>query len=154
VSRVLAGGWVQAVTDMASVTGLAVLGGLTATVVRVSTPASIAVGEMVVSLQVDVLDAILLNLLPLALTLGVWGLLQRSVPSMRVIGDLFVLGIVMTYLGLLGQSAPPLFGEQWVDFVVDGRPVTAASALAHLWPLLLAVGVAGIVLLVRRLFRK
>jgi PTS system mannose-specific IID component len=154
VSRVLASGWVQAVTDMASVTGLAVLGGLTATVVRVPTPASIAVGEMVVSLQVDVLDAILLNLLPLALTLGVWGLLQRRVPSTGVIGGLFVLGMVLTYLGLLGQSAPPLFSERWIDFVVGGRPVTAASLLTHLWPLLLAVGVAGIVLLVRRLFHK
>ena len=150
VSRVLASGWVQEVTDMASVTGLTVLGGLTATVVSVLTPASIAVGDMVVSLQADVLDAILLNLLPLALTLGVWGLLRRRVPSMRVIGGLFVLGIVLTYLGLLGQSAPSIFGGEWVDFVVGGRPVTVASGLAHLWPLLLALGVAGLVLLVRR----
>jgi PTS system mannose-specific IID component len=154
VSRVLASGWVQAVTDMASVTGLMVLGGLTATVVRVSTPASFAGGEVIVSLQSDVLDAILVNLLPLALTLGVWGLLERRVSSMRVIGGLFFLGIALTYLGLLGQSAPPLLSEQWIDFVVGGRPVTAAGALVHLWPLLLAVGVVGIILLVRSLFHK
>jgi len=154
VSRVLASGWVHAVTDMASVTGLMVLGGLTAMVVSVSSPASIAVGEMVVSLQADVLDAILLNLLPLALTLGVWGLLQRRVPSLRVIGGLFVLGIVLTYLGLLGQAAPPLFSEEWIDFVIGGRPVTVTGLLAHLWPLLLAVSVAGAILFVRRVFRK
>jgi hypothetical protein len=84
----------------------------------------------------------------------VWGLLQRHVSSMRIIGGLFVLGIALTYLGLLGQSAPPLFGEEWIDFAVGGRPVTAASALAHLWPLLLALGAAGIVVVVRRLFHK
>jgi hypothetical protein len=44
--------------------------------------------------------------------------------------------------------------EQWIDFVVGGRPVTAAGALVHLWPLLLAVGVVGIILLVRSLFHK
>jgi PTS system mannose-specific IID component len=154
VSRVLASGWVQAIADVASIVGMTVLGGFTTVVVRLSTSASIAVGEAVVSLQEDVLDVILRGLLPLALTLGVWWLLNRRVPSMRVIGILFVLGIDLTYVGLAGRSAPPLFSAEWVAFLVGGVPATVASALAHLWPPLLATGVAVVVLLVRRRYGR
>ncbi len=150
VSRVLASGWVQALTEATTVTGMTVLGALTANVVRLSTPASVSVGQAVVSLQADVLDAILRDALPLALTFAVWWLLRRRVPSMRVIGGLFVLGIDGTYLGLMGRSAPPLFTRAWVSFVVGGTPVTVASAIAHLWPPLLATAIASTVSIVRR----
>ena len=152
VSRVLASGWVRTLSDAAAITGMTVVGALTATVVRVSTPAAVAVGQAVVDLQSDVLDVILLNALPLALTLGVWWLLNRRVPSLRVIGGLFALGIALTYLGLAGHSAPPLFGREWVAFLVGGLPVTVGSALAHLWPLVLTAGItlAVVVALPRR----
>ena len=150
VSRVLASGWVQALTEAATVVGMTVLGALAATVVRLSTPASIAVGQAVVSWQRDVLDAILVNALPLALTVMVWRLLYLRVPSMSVIGGLFALGIVLTYLGLTGRTAPPLFTAEWVSFVLGGTPVTMTSALAHLWPPLLAVAVALALWLLRR----
>ena len=129
---------------------MTVLGALAATVVRLSTPASIAVGQAVVSWQRDVLDAILVNALPLALTAVVWRLLYLRVPSMRVIGGLFVLGIVLTYLGLTGRTAPPLFTAEWVSFVLGGTPVTVASLLAHLWPPVLAIVVALLFWLLRR----
>jgi PTS system mannose-specific IID component len=151
VSRVLASGWVQALTEAAAVTGMTVVGALAATVVRLSTPATVAVGQAVVSLQADVLDAILLNALPLALTLAVWRLLHRRVPSVRVIGGLFVLGIAGTYLGLTGRSAPPLLTREWASFVLGGAPVTASSALAHLWPPLLATAIAALWLGARRI---
>jgi PTS system mannose-specific IID component len=139
VSRLLTSGWVQALTEAAAVVGMTVLGALVATVVRLSTPASLAVGQAVVSWQRDVLDVIMLNALPLALTLVVWRLLYLRVPSMRVIGGLFVLGIVLTYLGLAGSAAPSLFTVEWVAFVLGGTPATAATALAHLWPPILAI---------------
>ena len=101
-------------------------------------------------MQGDVLDAILLNVLPLALTVVVWRLLYRRVPSMRVIGGLFVLGILLTYLGLAGRAAPPLLTAEWVSFVLGGAPVTVASILAHLWPPLLALVVALLLWLLRR----
>jgi mannose PTS system EIID component len=150
VSRVLASGWVQALTEGATVVGMTVLGALTATVVRLSTPGSFAVGQAVVSWQRDVLDVILLNALPLALTVGVWRLLNRRVPSLRVIGGLFVLGIVLTYLGLAGRAAPPLFTAEWVSYILGGTPVTVASALAHLWPPILAILSSIAVLFLRR----
>jgi PTS system mannose-specific IID component len=142
VSRVLASGWVQALTEGAAVTGMTVAGALMAAVVQVSTPVSLIIGETAVSLQTDVLDAILINLLPLTLSLGVWWLLERRVPSMRVIGGLFVLGILLSYLGLLGPSVPPLLSAEWVDYLVGGQPATWASVFSHLWPFVLAFAAA------------
>jgi PTS system mannose-specific IID component len=148
VSRVLASGWVQALTEGAAVTGMTVAGALIATVVRVSTPVSVNIGETAVSLQTDILDAILINLLPLSLSFGVWWLLERRVPSMRVIGGLFVLGILFSYLGFLGSSVPPLLSAEWFSYLVGGRPTTLASLSSHLWPLALtAIAAAALAVL-------
>jgi PTS system mannose-specific IID component len=144
VSRVLASGWIQALTEAAAVTGMAVAGSLIATVVHVSTPLSFSIGQAAVSVQTDVLDVVLRNLLPLTLTLGAWRLLERRVSSMRLIGALFVGGILATYAGLLGASAPPLFSQDWVEFVLGGPTRSWGMLLSHLWPALLAMVVAGI----------
>lgn len=143
VSRILSGGWIAALSEGAAVVAMAVLGGLTALVVQVTTTVSLAVGQAVISLQEVLLDAILLRLLPLALTLSVWWLLMRRVSSMRVIGLLFVLGIDLTYLGLAGVTAPPLLSGPWFEFLAGGTPVTWGPALARLWPPLLATGAAA-----------
>jgi len=108
------------------------------------------VGPAGVSLQEDVFDPIWRGLLPLALTLLVCWLLSRRLPPVRAIGLLFVVGIDLTYLGLAGWSAPPLFSGEWVAFLVGGLPATAGSALAHLWPPLLVTGGAAIAFTVRR----
>jgi PTS system mannose-specific IID component len=149
VSRILASGWVQALTDAAAVLGMAVLGGLTARVVQLSTPVTFVVGDAVVSLQTDVLDEILLGLLPLTLTLVIWWLLGRGVSAPRVIGLVFVAGIDLTYLGLAGSYAPPTFSRAWFAFLLGGLPVTLGPALTHLWPPLLATGLAVVVYLRR-----
>ena len=150
VSRVLSSGWVALLSEGAAVVGMAVTGALTATVVQFSTPASIAVGGAVISLQEDVLDAILRGLLPLGLTLLIGWLLVRRVSPMRVIGLLFVAGIDLSYLGLAGRSAPPLLSGGWAATLVGGTPATLASALAHLWPPILATAAALVVFLFRR----
>ena len=156
VSRILSSGWLQAISDAASVVGMVVLGGLTASLVQFSFSASISVGRAVVSLQEDVLDAILRGLNPLALTLLVWWMLARRISPMRVIGMLFVAGIDLTYLGLTGGTAPPLFSGEWASFVVGGTTAAAsraawASTVVHFGPPLLATGGAVIALLSRRL---
>jgi PTS system mannose-specific IID component len=148
VSRVLSSGWVRALSEGAAIVGMAVIGGLTATIVQLSTTASVRVGQAAVSLQEDVLDAILRGLLPLALTLYTWWLLSRRVPSMRVIGTIFVLGVDLAYLGLAGRAAPPLLTTAWTAFLVGDTPATLGSALAHLWPPLLATGAALVAWLV------
>ena len=149
VSHILSSGWVQALTQAASVVGMTVLGALTATVVQFSSPATIVVGEASISLQEDVLDAVLRGLPALSLTLLAWWLLSRQVSSLRVIGILFVIGIDLGYVGLAGWAAPPLFTRAWVDMLVGGRPATVGSALVHLLPPLLVTG-AVVVAWVRR----
>ena len=142
VSRILSSGWVQALTEGASVVGMTVVGALAATVVQFSTPATIVVGEASISLQEEVLDAILRGLPALSLTLLAWWLLSERVPSLRVIGITFVVGIDLAYLGLAGWDAPPLFTRAWVEMLVGGRPVSVGSAVAHLLPPLVVTGVA------------
>jgi PTS system mannose-specific IID component len=151
VARVLTSGWVRALTDGASVVGMTVVGGLAATVVQWSTPATIAAGQATVSLQEEVFDPILRGLLPLALTLLAWWLLSaRRVLPTRLIGLLFVAGIDLTYLGLAGWSAAPLFTGAWLSFLVGGTPATVGTALGHLWPPLLVTGGAAIAFVVQR----
>jgi PTS system mannose-specific IID component len=154
VSRILASGWLQVVTGGASIVGMTVVGGLAATVVQFSTPASIRVGQAVLSIQADLLDTILKGLLPLAWTAGVWWLLNRHLSPLRVIGLLFVLGIDLTYLGLAGWSSPPLFSQDWLNFLFGGQGATLGTALLHLWPPLLATALAAIVVRVRQHARK
>ena len=154
VGRILASGWLQAVTEGASIVGMTVLGGLAATVVQFSTPASIRVGQAMISIQTDLLDAILVGLLPLAWTVGVWWLLNRRLSPLRVIGFLFVIGIDLTYLGLAGESSPLLFSREWLHFVIGGQGSTFTAALLHLWPPLLATLLAVIVYLTRRYARR
>ncbi len=147
VGKILATGWLKTATDGASLVGMMVVGGLTATVVQVSTPASLQWGSLTLSLQRDVLNTILRGLLPLALTGSVWWLLSRRVSPTRIMGLLFALGIDLAYLGLAGQTAPPLFSSEWLAFVcgADGKtPVTLWSALAHLWPPLTISGLIAI----------
>jgi PTS system mannose-specific IID component len=150
VSRILASGWLQIVTEGASIVGMFTVGGLASKVVQFTTPASIRVGQAVVSLQSDVFDAILRGLLPLALVVGTWWLLNRGFSPLRVIGLVFAAGIDLAYLGLAGGSSPPLLTAEWITFVVGGERVTIGLVLAHLWPPLLATAVAAIMLLTRR----
>jgi PTS system mannose-specific IID component len=142
VARILSSGWMQALTEAAAIVGMAVTGALAATIVRLSTAATVAVGEATISLQADVLDAVLRGVLPLSLTLISWWLLSRRMPSMRAIGLLFVVGIDLAYLGLAGTTAPPLLSGAWWEWVLGGAPLTVGRALGHLWPPLLATAVA------------
>ncbi|MBM4431813.1 MAG: PTS mannose transporter subunit IICD, partial [Chloroflexi bacterium] len=104
VERILGAGLLQPLTEAATVLGLTVVGGLTATVVQLSTKLSITVGPQTVRLQTDVFDHILKGLLPLALTLFVWWLLSRRKSPLTVIAVIFVLGLVGTWVGLFGWS--------------------------------------------------
>jgi len=153
VSRVLSSGWVSLLTDGAAVAGMTVVGGLIASVVHLSTTATLSVGQATVSLQAGVFDAILRGALPLALTLCCWWLRARGVPSMRVIAIVFVLGIALAYLGLAGSptgAAPPLLTAEWFAFLAGGAPVTAGSALGHLLLPVLIVGLVIAWLVLRR----
>jgi mannose/fructose/N-acetylgalactosamine-specific phosphotransferase system component IID len=138
-------------SDGAAIVGMMVLGGLMPTVVRFSLSASIRVGSVVISLQQDMFDAILRGLLPLALTLFVWWLLHRRMRSILVVVLLFVIGIDLAYLGIVGESVPPIFSLPWVEYVLGGLPTSVAGAGAHLAPPLLVTLAAVLVFAFRRM---
>jgi PTS system mannose-specific IID component len=139
VGRVLASGWVQVISNAAAVTGLTVVGALTATVVQFSLSATVAIGPTTLSLQTDVLDPILRGLLPLVTTLGTWWLYERGVSPLRAIGVLFAVGFGLSYLGLAGTPTPSLFTREWWIYLVGGAPATWKSVLARLWPLVVTL---------------
>lgn len=90
---------VEALTQI----GLVVIGGLSATYVAVSTPLVIAgnggADDTVVQ---EVLNSILPNILPLALVfLSYWLMTKKKVSPMLLIVILFVLGAVLSLLGIL-----------------------------------------------------
>ena len=102
VERILKADLLKPLMEGASVLGLTVIGALAATQVSLSTKIAITVGPQIVRLQADVLDKVLKGVLPLSLTLLVWWLLGRKRLPVTIIGMIFVLGLVGTWIGWLG----------------------------------------------------
>lgn len=89
------------VTESATMLGLMVIGALTPTVVKASTPFVYASGEVELVAQ-DILNQIMPALLPLAVVgLTYWLLGRKKMNSTRVILLLIVLSIVLYNLGIL-----------------------------------------------------
>ena len=94
----------ERITSAATMVGLLVIGGLTASLVNVYTPLSFAVGEGESNLQTDVLDGILPGMLPLAtFWLYYWLLGKRWKPWHLLLLSL-ALGFIGAYTGILGVS--------------------------------------------------
>ncbi|BCJ30861.1 PTS system mannose/fructose/sorbose family transporter subunit IID [Actinocatenispora sera] len=85
----------------ATMVGLAVAGGLVATLLKVQTPWTYTNGHQKIKLQ-DQLDAVLPAMLPLAVTLLVFVLLRRRVSPVWVLLGTLVVGLVLGYFGVLG----------------------------------------------------
>ncbi|MCR1898275.1 PTS system mannose/fructose/sorbose family transporter subunit IID [Irregularibacter muris] len=78
IQSVLNGDLLRTVITGASAMGAMVLGALSASFVSVSSPLVIKIGEVQLNLQADILDKLLLNLLPLTITLGTLYLLKNK----------------------------------------------------------------------------
>lgn len=100
VAKLLANGKLTAVTEALGALGIMVVGSLIASSVGVSTPLVIALGQTSVSLQ-GILDAICPKLLPLAIVLGSYAMVNKGVKPIKIIGILFVVGIVGGLLGII-----------------------------------------------------
>lgn len=88
--------WMEAATIL----GLFVVGGLSATWLNVSTKLTYSVGDAVISLQ-STLDAILPRLLPLVCTLAVFGLLRKGKSTTWVMFAMVIVGLVLGFFGIL-----------------------------------------------------
>ncbi len=89
--------------DVASVLGLFMLGGISASMVKVTTPIWIATGATPVLVQKGLLDAIVPGLLPLGVLMGVYAYLQKGTIQKAVL-LLTVFGLVLSALGVFGDG--------------------------------------------------
>ena len=91
-------------TDAFGILGLMVVGAMGAQNVMVHLSAVINVGATEIVLQ-NVLDGLVLNLLPFGLIMGTWQLLRKKVSPIVVVSLLMAIGIIGYYLNILGLGA-------------------------------------------------
>ncbi|TJZ70089.1 PTS system mannose/fructose/sorbose family transporter subunit IID [Chitiniphilus eburneus] len=89
------------ISHAASIVGMTVIGALVASYVRLSTPLEIHAGQATIALQEGVLDKLMPNLLPLAFTLIVYGLMKKGYSPVKLIGLTVLIGLVGKFFGLL-----------------------------------------------------
>lgn len=100
IQKVLEGNLLKSVMIGASTMGAIVLGALSAQFVSLSTPVIIKLGGGEMALQIDILDKLVLNLLPLAVTLCTLHLLKKQKKATTVLGYLMALGAIGGIIGL------------------------------------------------------
>lgn len=93
-------GTLQKLTEAAKILGLVVVGAMIASMVIIKVPLIMKFGGTKVSLQ-KTLDSLMPNLLPLLLTFGCYGLLQKKVNGTVILIGLIILGILAVAVGLL-----------------------------------------------------
>lgn len=101
----LRGGTLNRLIEVASIIGLMVVGNMAVSRVAVHIPIEWAftneLGQVKLNLQTGVLDALLPGILPLGITLGVWGLLQKRIKPLTIVALIFVVGVILSLLGIL-----------------------------------------------------
>ncbi|PHM38018.1 PTS mannose transporter subunit IID [Xenorhabdus innexi] len=106
----MGGGFLQKITEGASILGLFVMGALVTSWTKVNIPLVVSelpdptTGEMKVSTVQTILDQLLPGIAPLLLTFGCMWLLRKKVNPLWIIIGFFVLGIIGYYFGFLGKA--------------------------------------------------
>ena len=85
----------------ASIMGCMVMGGLIVNYVSVTCGLTIVTSGAEFSIQESLFDAVLPNILPLAATMGVFGLLQKKWTSVKVILLMVVIGVIGGFFNIL-----------------------------------------------------
>lgn len=93
-------GLMDRVMQFASIVGLAVVGGMVASMVSITTPIVFSTGGTELILQ-DMLDSIFPKLLPLVFTLGIYSLIQKKVNTNVLLLGIIVFGMVVSAIGIL-----------------------------------------------------
>lgn len=100
LQKLMSGNMIQRVMSVAQTMGGIVLGGLTASFVTLSSPVKFQLGESVLKLQSDVLDKLLIGLLPLAITMFTLYLLNKKMKSTTVLCILAVVAGLGAAIGI------------------------------------------------------
>lgn len=100
VFRLLKGNLMANITDAFAIMGLMVVGGMAAERIPLTIPLQFAMGEQTLVVQ-EILDGLLPGLLPLAVVLATYQLVRRRIPMTWIVVSMFVVGIVLSLLGIL-----------------------------------------------------
>lgn len=101
VISILKNGLISKVTNAFSIVGLMVVGAMAASRVSVRTPLVWTVGKSTMKLQ-NILNQLAPGLIPLGITVLVWYLVRKKVNPTWIILGIFVVGILLSYLNVLG----------------------------------------------------
>lgn len=93
-------GVLQMLSKGATIVGLMVIGAMSASMVAMSTPLQVTLGETTFKIQ-DYLDQIFPLLLPLLYTVGMFGLLKKGWSSTAILLITIVIGVVGVFVGIL-----------------------------------------------------
>ena len=101
VISILKNGLIGKVTNAFSIVGLMVVGAMAASRVAVRTPLVWTVGKSTMKLQ-SILNQLAPGLIPLGITVLVWYLVRKKVNPTWIILGIFIAGILLSYLNVLG----------------------------------------------------
>lgn len=102
VSKFIAGGMMQKVLGAAGILGCTVLGGLVGRYVNITTAIRLQLPNADFILQTDFFDKLAPKFLPITITLFVYWLLRKGIKSNQIIFGLFLVGLVLALIGVLG----------------------------------------------------
>lgn len=92
-------GLIKIITRAAGILGLMMVGAMISQTVTFSTTFGFTLGDITYKLQ-DILDQIMIGILPLGITLGCFGLLRKKVSANKVMIGIVVLSFILSFLGL------------------------------------------------------
>ncbi|MCD8249286.1 MAG: PTS system mannose/fructose/sorbose family transporter subunit IID [Lachnospiraceae bacterium] len=102
ITSILSGGRMKKWIGAAGILGTTVMGALISSYVSLSMPIEFSIGEEVFNIQTGIFDAIMPNLLPLALVLIVYALSTKGVKTWKLLVGVFAVGIIGGALGIFG----------------------------------------------------
>lgn len=94
------GGVIAALTEVAKILGLIVVGSMCASMVSLVTPLVLNIAGAEIVMQ-NIFDSIITGFLPLCLTLGVYKLLKKGMKTTTILWGMIAVGIVGSVLGVL-----------------------------------------------------
>lgn len=95
-------GTIARLTEIFSMVGLMVVGCMTASRVNIEIPLILNIKGVKLGIQEQVINALMPGLVPLGITMLVYWLVRKKVNINLIILIIFVLGISLSYLGVLG----------------------------------------------------
>ena len=101
---ILQGGMIQKFITCASVLGMFMMGGLSASMVNMYTTVQIPTGGTPMSIQADILDKVAPGLLTLATVLLVYRYLRSGKSMMKATFWLLGIGLVLGAIGIIGEG--------------------------------------------------